>query len=570
VLTGLVTTFAGQPAAGARVTVGGEGPARMTTTDARGRFSITALRAGRYYVSVSKPGYVSVTYGQRRVNSQGTAVPLGDGETRDIAVQLPRGGVITGMVLDERGEPAVNAFVRVMRFVPGAGERQPQQAGGDNTDDRGIYRVHSLQPGDYAVCATLRGMGPQNDAQRIQSEIDMLRRSMTNAPTAGARQQMATRLADLQGQLPAQTEPMTGYANVCFPGSSPTASTTIPLAAGEEKGGVDLQMQLTQMARVEGTLIAPPGVELRAVRLGLANADDAAMPVEQSFAEVDNQGTFVFQSVPPGRYKVLARSMPMNQGPSPPNAAPAQQPPRLWANAEVTVAGQDINGIVLQLQRGATISGQLVFQASASQPPADLSRASINIFPSAPQNGAMMMGFGGNSQPVVEPGGRFTISDVFPGNYRVSAGWPGSAGAPTWLVQSITVEGEDVLDAPLEVKGRRAISGMVITMTDRITELSGTVADQKGKPATEQTLLLYPVDQKYWVFQSRRIRTTRASEDGHYIFRGVPPGDYRLTTLVDPEPGSWYDKAVLSELDSSSIRISLAEGEKRVEHVRIR
>ena len=108
-LTGIVTTYTGQPAVGARVMVGGEGPSRMATTDARGRFNVAALRAGRYYVTVSKPGYVTVTYGQRRVNSQGTPVPLGDGETRDIAMQLPRGGVITGMVLDERGEPAVNA-----------------------------------------------------------------------------------------------------------------------------------------------------------------------------------------------------------------------------------------------------------------------------------------------------------------------------------------------------------------------------------------------------------------------------------------------------------------------------
>ena len=221
VLTGTVTTFGGQPAAGARVMVGGEGPSRMATTDTRGRFSIATLRAGRYYVTVSKPGYVTVTYGQRRVNSQGTPVPLGDGETRDIAMQLPRGGVITGMVLDERGEPAVNAFVRVMRFMPGAGERRPQQSGGDNTDDRGIYRVHSLQPGDYAVCATYRGSGPQNDAQRIQMEMEGVRRMMANAPSAGVRQQMATRLADLQAQMPAQSEPATGYANVCFPARHP-------------------------------------------------------------------------------------------------------------------------------------------------------------------------------------------------------------------------------------------------------------------------------------------------------------------------------------------------------------
>jgi hypothetical protein len=568
-LTGLVTTDTGQPAVGARVMAGGEGPSRMATTDARGRFSLTALRAGRYYVTVSKPGYVTVTYGQRRVNSQGTPIPLGEGETRDIAVPLPRGGVITGMVLDERGEPAVNAVVRVMRFMPGAGARRPQQVGGDNTDDRGIYRIHSLQPGDYAICATFRGSGPQNDAQRMQMEMDGLRRSMANAPSAGARQQMAARLADLQAQMPAQNEPATGYASVCFPGSSLTASTMVPVSAGEEKTGIDLQMLMTQVARIEGQVVAPPGVELRNVQMNLASEDEAATPIDRNFAQVDEQGKFVFESIPPGGYKIVARSMPGNHGPPGPAGVPPQQPPRLWANASVTVAGQDITGLVLELQRGATISGQVTIQATATPPPADLSRMMISVFPSAPESQAMMMG-GGMSQAQVEANGRFTISDVFPGSYRISATLPGAPAASTWVVQSITVGGEDALDMPLDVKGSRSINGMAVTMTDRITELTGLVVDDKGKPATEHTLVLYPVDEKYWFFQSRRIRTTRAGEDGRFTFRVVPPGDYRLATLVDPEPGAWYEKAVLSDLESTAVRLSLAEGEKKVENVRVR
>ena len=48
----------------------------MATTDARGRFSVTALRSGRYYVAVSKPGYANISYGQRRANStESSAIP---------------------------------------------------------------------------------------------------------------------------------------------------------------------------------------------------------------------------------------------------------------------------------------------------------------------------------------------------------------------------------------------------------------------------------------------------------------------------------------------------------------
>jgi hypothetical protein len=38
---------------------------------------------------------------------------------------------------------------------------------------------------------------------------------------------------------------------------------------------------------------------------------------------------------------------------------------------------------------------------------------------------------------------------------------------------------------------------------------------------------------------------------------------------VDPEPGSWYDPAFLQQLESSALRVSIAEGEKKVQDIRI-
>jgi protocatechuate 3,4-dioxygenase beta subunit len=545
---------------------GGEGPSRLATTDASGRFRLTGLRAGRYFVTASKPGFMSITYGQRRANSAGTPVPLADGETRDITIQLPRGGVITGMVLDERGEPVINANVRVMRFMQAGGERRTTQVGGDNTDDRGIYRVHSLQPGDYAVCASFRGSGPQNDAQRIQQQVDGIRRMLSNPPSPAMRQQLATQLAELEAQLPAQREPATGYAPVCFPGSSPTTSTTIPLAVGEEKGGVDLQLQLTQVARVEGTFVGPPGIELRGVQAMLVNGADPQLPSERNFGEMDGRGRFIFQQVPPGRYTITARMHPGSNMPRPPGSALPAADPGLWASADIDVAGQDLTGIVLEMKPGVRLTGRILFQGN-SAPPADATRTMVSMFPAAPENNPLG---GSNPQALVDANGGFTIGDVFPGTYRFSATVVGGspASGPSWVVQSITAGDEDVLDMPLEVDGRRSVGTLTVTMTDRIAELSGSVLDEKGKPETEQTLLLYPVDQKYWFFQSRRIRTTRAGEDGRYNFRSVPPGDYRLATLTDPEPGSWFDKAVLNGLEASSVRVSIAEGEKKVENVR--
>jgi protocatechuate 3,4-dioxygenase beta subunit len=555
----------GQPAAGARVMLsGGDAPGRTTMTDASGQFVFEGLRTGRYYVNVMKPGFMSLSYGQRRVNSPGTAIPLDDGQRRVIEMQLPRAAVITGMILDERGEPSINTQVRGMRYTLVNGRRRAQQVANDTTDDRGIYRLHSLQPGDYAVCAVARNMGPMNDAQRIQMDIESARRAMENAPSAAARQAILERLSVLQAQRVDQTEPNLGYAPVCYPSSAaPSASVTV--GAGDERSGIDLQMLMIPVARLEGTVVAPGGGAPRNVQLSLVNADD-------TMGDVDRQGTgtqqpsgrFSFQNVVPGRYTLMARTMTF--GPPPPPGAQVPKEPMLWGMAEVVINGQDVSDAVIELHPGITVTGQLAFQPTTLAAPTDLSRAQVSIFPFMPDNNSMMM-MGPPPQAKVDASGRFTITDVMPGKYRMSAGVIGVQG---WVVDSITVGGQDVLDFPLEIKGTRDVGGVAVTFGDRISELSGTIANEKGEAATEQTILLYPTDQKYWTPQSRRIRTIRAGADGQYNFRTVPPGEYRLTTLVDPEPGIWYDREVLEQLDSSSIRVVIGEGEKKVEHVRIR
>jgi protocatechuate 3,4-dioxygenase beta subunit len=567
VLSGTITSSTGLPAAGARVMLnGGDGPGRTTTTDTAGKFVFEGLRTGRYYLYVTKPGFMSLAYGQRRPMSPGTPIPINDGERRAIEMQLPRAAAITGTILDERGEPSINTQVRGMRYTMVNGRRRAQQVANDETDDRGIYRLHSLQPGEYAVCAVARNMGPLNDTQRIQMESESLRRAIENAPSAAMRQQMTERLAQVLAQRVEQTEPILGYAPVCFPGSSSAPSPSITIGAGEERVGIDLQMMMIPVARIEGTVVAPGGSIPPNVQLTLVNADENMADVERQGSSIQQpSGRFTFQNVSPGRYTVMARTM--RFGPRLPGA-PAEKEPLLWGTSEVAVNGQDVSDVVIELRHGITVSGQVTFQPTTLAAPADLSRVQVSIFPFMPDGNSMMM-FGPPPQAKVEASGRFSIADVMPGKYRISASLIGRDG-PAWIVDSITAGWQDVLDFPLEIKGSRDVTGVAVNFGDQISELSGTIANQNGEPATEQTILLYPTDQKYWTPQSRRIRTVRAGADGQYTFRMLPPGEYRLTTLVDPEPGIWYDREVLEQLDSSSIRVVLREGEKKVENVRIR
>ena len=62
-----------------------------------------------------------------------------------------KNAAITGMVVDEAGEPLVGIQVTSVRRTNVGGRRRFTPGVTATTDDRGIYRLARLVPGDYAV-----------------------------------------------------------------------------------------------------------------------------------------------------------------------------------------------------------------------------------------------------------------------------------------------------------------------------------------------------------------------------------------------------------------------------------
>ncbi len=474
----VVALSSDQPLGDATVSIYGPALAEgrtSTTTDNLGRFEFSNLPAGRYAVGASKPGFVNFMHGQRYYGRGGREIPLRDGERREIRLTLPRTSVVTGMVVDERANPAVNASVRVLRFSMSNGYRRADSAGSATTDDRGIYRIHSLQPGDYAVCASTRSTGPLNEAQRLQMEIDRQRRGVENmVGPAGvvAQRELAPRLAALEARLPAHVDPIFGYGTVCHPGSASLPSM-VRVAPGEERTGVDLRLVLTRLARVEGIVVGMPVLNTQMDPIMLVDADDANV---NETARPNIEARFRFTNVPPGRYRLFLRG----KGDGPSAGVP------IGAAADVVVAGEDIGNVVLDLQRGATVAGQVVFKGAVPPDAAAVARMQVRMDPAEL---GRFFGYPGPSIVSLDASGRFVLSNVFPGKYLISATSRESMG---WFVDSSTLAGQDVLYQPLAVEPNQSLSGVVITLTDRRAELAGTIVTDKGEPAPEYFILVYP------------------------------------------------------------------------------
>ncbi|HEV2245633.1 MAG TPA: carboxypeptidase-like regulatory domain-containing protein, partial [Terriglobia bacterium] len=124
-------------------------------TGADGRFEIKNVDPARYYLIVSKAGYVSMEYGQKGPDDPLGLLALAAGQTvRDISFQLIRGAVITGYVYGEDGEPIEHVQVRAERYRYYKGKRRFMPVGFGWTDDRGKYRIYELPPGEYYISAS--------------------------------------------------------------------------------------------------------------------------------------------------------------------------------------------------------------------------------------------------------------------------------------------------------------------------------------------------------------------------------------------------------------------------------
>jgi protocatechuate 3,4-dioxygenase beta subunit len=88
------------------------GAPRNTSTDADGRYEFMELPAGRFTIRVTRSGYLSLAYGQRRPREAAKPLQLADQEVLErVDVALPRMAVISGRIVDEMGDPieGVNA-----------------------------------------------------------------------------------------------------------------------------------------------------------------------------------------------------------------------------------------------------------------------------------------------------------------------------------------------------------------------------------------------------------------------------------------------------------------------------
>jgi hypothetical protein len=283
--------------------------ARLSTTDADGRFELKDLPAGRWTIAASKGGFVTQQFGQRHPFESVEPVDLAEGQRVTANFTLSRGSVITGRVSDEFGDPITGARVQVLRSQVQQGRRRLTPiASGAQTDDTGSFRVFGLAPGEYYIAAALQA-APADSSDNPVS-----------------------------------------YAPTYYPGTANVADAQrIPVSLGTEQSGINFVLQPVRAVRVSGTVVDSNGAPSQAV-LNLTPsgfADEGGLRMGNP-ARVQQDGTFTILNVVPGEYVLTA------MGRSTGNATPEV------AAMNVTVGNDDLAGVSVATGKGGSIRGTVV------------------------------------------------------------------------------------------------------------------------------------------------------------------------------------------------------------------
>jgi hypothetical protein len=489
----------------------------MTQTDADGRFEIKELLGGRYTLTVSKAGYVTMSYGQRRPEQQGTVLEITDGTVVDkIAFSLPRGGVVTGTVVDEFGDPVAGALVNTLRFryVNGA-RRLASSGGGSMTDDRGMFRVYGLVPGDYFVSAAVRApqtmmMGPGNVSS---SSVE-------------------------------------GYAPTYYPGTpNPAEATRITVRAAQETSNISLALIASRLSTVSGRAVTSANAPVVQGMVMMMPADrmSAGMSMGMSNAMTRADGTFQLLGVAPGSYNLSLR----------PRGMPT--PDSEFANMRITVGADNLDNILMVTSRGAIARG-IVTTDEGIPPP--MRPEQVSLFARAAEPEAVMMMPG---ETKVHPDWSFEMTGL--SEARLLGGGISEAG--DWTVKTVLHHGIDIIDTPIDFVPGQTVEGFEVILSRKRTELSGQISGERGAPETDATVVVFAEDPARWGFASRFVRTARPNQDGRYTLRGMPPHDYFVVAVKDLEQGQAQDPEFLESVRAQAQRVSLGENETRVQDLKV-
>jgi hypothetical protein len=122
-------------------------------TDASGHFAFRQLAAGLYHVFVQSEKYPPVQV-DLDGNQQFSVSLAADEQKQDITVSLTPGAAVRGRIVDEEGNPMSGCNAAAMQLRDMGAGRTLQQSGSSQSGEEGEFRISNLPRGKYYIQAS--------------------------------------------------------------------------------------------------------------------------------------------------------------------------------------------------------------------------------------------------------------------------------------------------------------------------------------------------------------------------------------------------------------------------------
>jgi hypothetical protein len=478
-------------------------------------------------------------------------VTVAASEAAKVALELTPSSVISGQVLDAKGQPVVNGSIEALRIsyangvkglsAPIAGPR----GRGNVTNDRGEYRLFGLPPGDYYLASSPPAPGSRGgDTSPDRREV--LVRTFYPATINIAEAQIVT------------------------------------LRGGQDLTGMHIRRQMAPVITISGQVIndLPKATEVTA-RRGAGDATVARIQIVPSnknaivdpsvsmFANAaltaPNSGRFEYRgALAPGTYDLFADiDDPMGYGP-----APSPQK-RSYGRARVTLDGGDLRGITIAVRRGVEVKGRVTLEGKAE----GTAGMQVMLQPDDNSTRISVLSSTGRNQHAIAPDGSFAIPFVPSARYRFQLGTIRGTSDPlvfTPLTDSYIADvlenGVSIYESGLSV-GDQPPGRIEIRLKRDGGSIEGSVTDADGKPVLGATVILAPASQRREIVALYKSATSVRS--GRFVISNIAPGDYRLLALQALESRAYEVPEFLDRYDDRAQRITVAGGGRLQAQLRI-
>ena len=311
-------------------------------------------------------------------------------------------------------------------------------------------------------------------------------------------------------------------------------SLLVALSFSQAPPAADRPGRISGRVTLEGANTPVAGARIMLIPTARPNGPTGPMgpmgPLPQ--ATTDQDGRYTFDRVAPGTYRIDVQKT---------GLAPLTDPPR--SPTVQVAAGQSVDGVDRQLQKGGVIAGRILDPNGEPLPDAQIMVMRRMTPPVASGMPARLVGTGGG-QPTNDLG-EFRVSGLAPGEYYVSA-MPrpamfggGSGGGARARQASRTTLGrtfypgtaDQAAAQPLAVAAGAEVGNIVFAMQAvPAFRVSGMVVDENGSPVAGAMVMLMGDPRNGGIMgPAGRVRT---QDNGRFDMDDVPAGSYRANASI--------------------------------------